>query len=186
MQLRVGYLYLFAFLQKPLKRIAVEDVGQEESPPGDGIAKQTQPVKPKEESQGAAAVADDIPDSDVTSGGRRQGADGTFLDTTVSTQLGVCKHDGSSGVLAPKKNDKSEDVSANGLIDETCRQAEAASSSSVTAADGIVISQGQLPSVPETSLQFQTDWKALRIRDRALLSQYFKVCIGIYTTSVCI
>ena len=162
-------------LQKPLKRILVEDVGWEESLQQSGdVAKQTQlleSMKPEEDSQGTAAVADNIPDREMTSDGRM------FLDTETSAR----KPEGSSGVLAPKKSDGSRDTSTSTIEtgNETYTQFKAASSSFAAAPAGVVVAPpGRLPSVPETSLQFQTDWKTLKKGNGALLSQYFEVCIG--------
>ena len=153
--------------------------GCEESlPPTVDVAKQTQPadpvkpvkpVKPEVDSPGTAAAADNSTDSEMTSDGR------TFLDTATST----CKPEGSSGILTSGKSDGARDISTSSVEtdSETHSQFKAASSSLAAAPPRMVPPPGQLPRVPETSLQFQADWKTMKKQNGALLSQYFKVCI---------
>ena len=136
----------FYCIQKPLKRIAIEEVGEEEpvartdaSQPSSTLTAQLVEAA-VECPKSSEKVLPEVPSHDK--------------DSSNTVQTGKARpslEDGVVGDRAPSDHSMVTDKTEQGQ-EEVFR----------------------LPSVPDSSIQFQADWKSLR-RNRTSLSGYFKV-----------
>jgi hypothetical protein len=186
------YIYPISLLyttQKPLKRVHIEEIGGEQEPP------------PTSSSQGPPAAEETLTQKQTkTANSQSMHIDPKSNSTTSESNVKVIEletpsvnkeqpsnHDhtvplitedsaSSSGVeISARSEDKGTRIE---VVKET-QNCSTAGNGTTLPAD--VSDQGRqrnvvIPDVPDTSLQFQADWKRLR-RDTNALTTFFKVCV---------
>ena len=184
----------FFVTQKPLKRVLIEDIGGEPEPPTSSQLPLGAEERQHEKhlmSTLASTIVNSQSDVNTTSNGtmlesKPKAAEleipldvsqPSNQNTKESAPVIIELHENdtcTSGVGVPASSSDSDGTRME-VVKETQRD-----SGSDTALPADVTDQSEqhvmVPSVPDSSLQFQADWKRLR-RDKTALTTYFKVCL---------
>ena len=190
--------------QKPLKRVHIEDIGGEQEPPtssqlpsdaGERLREKqtkTTPVTTPANSQSAHAS----PKSSGTT------SESKIKVVEVETPCDTDKYQPSNQNTAPLITELREESASSSRVEITAQsdgertrmevvketQNDSITRNGTTLPADVSDQDGQhsvvVPDVPDTSLQFQADWKRLK-RDSNALTTYFKVLVYIQCTCTC-
>ena len=184
---------LFTQLQKPLRRVRIEDIGQSMEDPIDRAGESnshTTPTVTEHSTPSSGASAGDSKTSPESTAETTTSAQNT-PDTPASAQDGQTSAMGHHHNTLDIANGVQDSLESSKCLQDTPEMAKSTQglpeSSQVSVARlrgrtampvGASGGLEQVPGVPSSSLQFQADWKRLKNSPK-LRSQYFKVgCIA--------
>ena len=181
-------IILFYVTQKPLKRVHIEDIGGEWEPPASSQLPSPGEDKVTEKQTKIANFHSMHISPSTTS-------ESKIKVTELEMPIAIDKNQPSNHNAAPLITELREDGASSSRVDLPARSegrgtrievVKETQNDSTTRNDSTLPgdTSGQhnvvVPDVPDTSLQFQADWKRLR-RDSNALTTYFKVCVCVHT-----